>query len=194
MNVIIQKGLPPALRGKAAEIYWGAFGAKLGRVMGPEAKALRYLTRVIDATHVIAALDDQGALLGIAGFKTPHGAFADGSLRELRAVYGLAGAGWRTAVLRLLHNEVDNERFLIDGICVAAHARGQGIGTALIAALCDEGRARGYSAIRLDVIDTNLRAKALYHRLGFTVLHSETIGPLRHVFGFSAATAMAKPL
>ena len=85
-----------------------------------------------------------------------------------------------TAVLRLLQSEVDNARFLIDGICVASNARGRGIGTALIAALCDEGRARGYTAIRLDVIDSNLRAKALYQRLGFEVLHSETIGPLRH--------------
>lgn len=194
MSVTIQTGLPPALREKAAEIYWEAFGSKLGRVMGPEPKARRYLMRVIDASHVIVALDDRGALLGMAGFKTPHGAFADGSLGELRAVYGLVGAGWRMAVLRLLHNEVDNERFLIDGICVARGARGRGIGTALIAALCDEGRARGYAAIRLDVIDTNLRAKALYQRLGFAVLHSETIGPLRYIFGFSAATAMAKPL
>lgn len=194
MTVIIQTGLPPALRARATEIYWEAFGAKLGRVMGPEAKARRYLMRVIDETHVIVALDPQGTLLGLAGFKTPYGAFADGSLRELRAVYGLAGAGWRTAVLRLLQSEVDNVRFLIDGICVAPGARGQGIGTALIAALCDEGRTRGYTAIRLDVIDSNLRAKALYQRLGFEVLHSETIGPLRHIFGFSAATAMTKPL
>ena len=35
------------------------FGGKLGRVMGPEAKALAYLERVIQADHVIIALEGE---------------------------------------------------------------------------------------------------------------------------------------
>ena len=73
-------------------------------------------------------------------------------------------------------------------------ARGQGIGSALMQAICDEGRARGYLAVRLDVIDTNWRAKALYARLGFEVEKTESIGALRHVFGFSGTTTMVKPV
>lgn len=194
MNVTIIKGLPDTLRHDAAVIYWQAFGKKLGRVMGPKPKALAYLTAIIDPDHALIAQDQNGALLGLAGFKTAQGAFADGSLTEMRRVYGIAGATWRSAVMRLMQTEIDNERFLIDGICVAEGARGKGIGTALIAALCDEGRARGHSAIRLDVIDSNLRAKALYLRLGFRILKSDTIGPLRHIFGFSDATTMVKAL
>jgi ribosomal protein S18 acetylase RimI-like enzyme len=194
MSVQIQPGLPLHLRKAAAVIYWQAFGEKLGRVMGPAPRALAFLDRVIRADHCIAALDARGTLLGIAGFKTPYGAFADGDSQDLRDVYGRFGASWRSGVLRLLQSEVDNLRFLVDGICVAPEARGQGIGTLLVNALCDEGRHRGYSVIRLDVIDSNLRARALYERLGFEVHATAAIGPLRHIFGFAAATTMVKAL
>ena len=186
-------GLEECHRPAAARLYWEAFGGKLGRVMGPDARALSYLERIIRPDHVITATAE-GQLLGLAGFKTPKGAFADGSWRDLRAGYGLPGAAWRLALLAAISREVDNDRFLIDGICVAAPVRGHGIGTALIKALSAEARHRGYPALRLEVVDTNLRARALYERLGFRRLKHETLGPLRHAFGFSGATTMVLDL
>jgi len=195
MRFKLNPGLPPTLRREAAALYWQAFGGKLGRVMGPDQRALDYLARVIREDHCIAALDaDSGALLGLAGFKTPDGAFADGSPADMRAVYGVTGASWRAGLIRLLQNEVDNERFLIDSICVAPFGRGHGIGTALVEALCAEGTRRGYPAVRLDVVASNRRARALYERLGFEKTGTARLGLLRHVFGFSAATAMVRPL
>lgn len=194
MRVTIQCGLPRHLRAEAARLYWQAFGGKLGRVLGPDPTALVFLERVIRADHAIVALGPEGHLLGLAGFKTPQGAFAGGSFAELKAVYGLTGAIWRGMLLRLLGREIDNSRFLIDGICVRREARGQGVGSRLVEAICDEGRARGYAEVRLDVIDTNWRARALYERLGFSVAGTEPIGPLRHVFGFASAIVMVRPL
>ena len=184
-------GLPPDQRAAAARLYWQAFGGKLGRVMGPEGRALAFLNRVIREDHVIAALYGD-ALLGLIGFKTPQGAFAGGEMADLRAVYGLTGSLWRGALLQMLSREVDSERFLVDGICVAAEARGLGIGSALIGAICAEARARGYAEVRLDVIDTNPRARALYERQGFTATRTTGMGPLRHVFGFAEATTMVR--
>lgn len=185
-------GLPRHLVPDAAALYWQAFGGKLGRVMGPDSRALQFLVRTIRPDHCLCILGPEGALLGIAGFKSPDGSFAGGGADDLQAVYGHVGAAWRGGLLRLLQSEVDNERFLIDGICVARHVRGRGFGAALVAALIDEARNRGYSAIRLEVIDTNIRARALYERMGFTAWRSETLGPLRHVFGFSRATTMVR--
>ncbi len=194
MSPTLQPGLPEHLRPEAAQLYWQAFGAKLGRVMGPETRALAYLERVINAGQVIVALDAGGGLLGIAGFKTPEGSFAGGSRRDIIACYGWFGGMWRSLALGLLASEVDNDRFLLDGISVRPQMRSQGLGSALMQAICDEALRRGYHAVRLDVIDTNWRAKALYQRLGFRVLKTQRIGLLRYVFGFAATLTMVRTL
>ena len=193
-RIRIDKGLPDNLRPQAAELYWQAFGGKLGRVLGPRDLALAYLVRVMRSDHCLTALAPDGALLGIAGFKTAQGTFAGGSQSDLIAIYGPVGGRWRAFTLRLLGNDTDTTRFLLDGLCVAPHARGQGVGTALLEAMATEGRARGYPALRLDVVDTNDRARALYERRGFVLDRTAPIGPLRHIFGFNAAHTMVRPL
>ena len=190
----IEQGLPEYLRAEAAVLYWQAFGGKLGRVLGPDAKALAYLERVMRADHCLTAYDRSGLLVGIAGFKSAQGSFAGGSEADLRAVYGPIGGRWRAQLLRLLGNDADSSRFLLDGLCVSDTVRGQGVGTLLLEAIVAEGRARGYSAVRLDVVDTNARARALYERRGFVVDRTEPIGPLRLIFGFSAAHTMIRPI
>jgi ribosomal protein S18 acetylase RimI-like enzyme len=190
----IEQGLPEDLRPQAAKLYWQAFGGKLGRVLGPNAKALAFLERVMRADHCLTAFDSGGNLVGLAGFKSAQGSFAGGSEADLRAVYGPIGGRWRAQLLRLLGNDADSSRFLLDGLCVSDAVRGQGVGTLLLEAIVTEGRARGYSAVRLDVVDTNARARALYERRGFVVDRTEPIGPLRLIFGFNAAHTMVRPI
>jgi ribosomal protein S18 acetylase RimI-like enzyme len=190
----VLRGLPEHLRAAAAALYWEAFGGKLGRVLGPEARAQDYLRRAIAADHAIVALAEDGALVGLVGFKSPQGAFADGSMRLLCEVYGWPGGVWRGVALGLLAREVDNRRFLIDGLCVARAARGQGVGTALIGEILACARERAYREVRLDVISTNVRARTLYERLGFRAVRTERLGLLRHLFGFEAATTMVRPV
>jgi ribosomal protein S18 acetylase RimI-like enzyme len=194
MTITVSRGLPEDLRTEAAAIYWQAFGGKLGRVLGPDDRAIAFLMRTIQSTHCLIARSADGRLLGIAGFKTAAGAFAGGSFADLHAVYGYGGALWRAGLLHLLERDLDNQRFLLDGICVAREARGQGVGSALLEAICAEAQARGYIAVRLDVIDSNWRAKALYERMGFLPVGTTPIGMLRHVFGFDASTTMVRPV
>lgn len=194
MTVSLRRGLPEHLRPEAAALYWEAFGGKLERVLGPKPKAIRFLERVLRSDHAFVALSDRGDLLGLVGFKTANGSFAGGEMADMRAVYGLFGASWRAALLALLTRDVENQRFLLDGICVASQARGQGVGTLLLEAICAEARQRNYPAVRLDVIDTNPRARALYERFGFEALRSENLGVLRHVFNFTRSTTMVKTL
>lgn len=194
MTVTLRHGLPDNLRAQAAALYWDAFGDKLGRVMGPQPKAIAFLYRALSSDHVIVALSDQGKLLGMVGFKTFEGSFAGGDAADLRKAYGRFGAFWRATLLGLLEQGIENERFLLDGICVTPAARGQGIGTVLLHAICDEALARGYAGIRLDVVSSNLRARALYERFGFTALQTEPLGLLRYVFGFKTSIAMVKTL
>lgn len=193
-GITLQTGLPEPLRADAARLYWQAFGGKLGWVMGPEPRALRFLQRVMRSDQVIVAISPDGKLLGIAGFKTPKGSFASGQSADLTAIYGLIGGSWRQIVLGLLSDGVDNDRFLLDGLCVDAGARGRGLGSALLAAICDEAHQRGFHHVRLEVIDTNWRAIALYKRLGFQVTATQSIGLLRLFFGFRSALTMVRSL
>jgi len=193
-GVTLQVGLPDDLRSDAARLYWQAFGSKLGLVMGPEPRALRFLLRAMRTDQVIIARTAQGELVGIAGFKTEHGSFASGQPADLEAIYGTFGSFWRKAVLGWLSDGIDSDHFLLDGLCVDEKCQGQGLGTALLHAICAEARLRGFGAVRLDVIDSNTRAVALYQRLGFAVTARNNIGVLRWVFGFSAALTMTRPV
>ena len=87
----IEAGFPDADRATVATLYWGAFGGKLGFVMGPEERGVAFTQRVLDPCHAICALDDDGTLLGVAGFKTIKGALVGGEFDDLRAVYGTFG-------------------------------------------------------------------------------------------------------
>jgi ribosomal protein S18 acetylase RimI-like enzyme len=194
MTVRVLRGLPPALRPAAAALYWEAFGGKLGAVLGPQAKALQFLEQALQPDHAYVAVDTEGALLGLIGFKSPQGSFAGGSFEQMCSVYGHFGAIWRAGLLTLLQQDIENQRFLIDGVCVARAQRGNGIGTALLEALFQEATARRYQSIRLEVIEGNWRARALYERLGFLPVHTEKMGLIRHIFGFAACTTMVRPL
>lgn len=194
MAVTIFRGLHPQLRPQAARLYWEAFGGKLGRVLGPDERAVRFFERVIRGDLCFSAVGDGGELIGIAGFKTPSGSFAGGSWADLTEVYGRFGGRWRGGLLWALGREVDNERFLIDGICVARAFRGQGVGSSLLAALYREAAALGYGAVRLDVIQDNFRARALYERQGFRAVGTDELGMLRFLFGFASSTTMVRSL
>lgn len=190
----IRPGLSAEHRAEALALYWHAFGGKLGRLLGPEPRALAYLDRVLRDDQVLCAVSADGALIGIAGFRAGAGAFAIGRPPEMAAIYGRLGALWRMALLRLLPQEADPALFRVDGLAVGESRRGEGVGGALIAALCEEAARRGYREIRLDVADANPRARALYERQGFVACGRDRLGPLRLLFGFASSTRMVRQL
>jgi len=66
--------------------------------------------------------------------------------------------------------------------------RGFGVGTALLHVVKTEAQSRGLAHVRLDVIDTNPRTRALYLREGFVAGTPQHIGPLQWLLGFSTST------
>ncbi|HGG05098.1 MAG TPA: GNAT family N-acetyltransferase [Aliiroseovarius sp.] len=190
-SVRIVTGLPAGLERDAAALYWEAFGAKLGRLLGPEARATDFFAATINPSRVVAALSADGTLLGIAAFKHGGQGFSHAGFRELYQHYGLS-AFWRAIPLEMLERTPPEDTLQMDGICVAAHARGRGVGSMLFQALFTLVKEHGLSRITLDVIDTNPRAKALYERLGFQAVSEESTGPLRPLLGFKSATKMIR--
>ena len=159
-------------------------------MLGPDEKGLRFCLDVLQPAQAISAIGPTGELLAVAGFKTDGTGFLDGDFSAVRRHYGIFSALWRTSFLLLLERQEKPGNLQMDGICVAAEARGQGLGTALLTALAARAQQTGHQTMSLDVIDINPRARALYERMGFEPVKTETLGPLRYIFGFRSATRM----
>lgn len=186
----IYHGFQPSQRRRVIELFWEAFKSKLELLMKPDEKAFRFFEMVVNPSYAISACSIDGTLIGVAGFKTKDGAFIGGGLKELCTVYGGVGGLWRGLVLSILDRPIEPETLLMDGIFVSNDMRGLGVGSALLASIKEKARADGYAKIRLDVIDTNPRARALYERQGFIASDTADMGPLRHIFRFQKATTM----
>jgi len=194
VSLSIVPGLDAAQRGAAAELYWQAFGGKLGRVMGPEPKALAFIQRVMSPGHVLVAQNSAGVVLGVAGFRTCHGSFVGGTFADLREIYGPVSAFWRAAALGLLVRDHHGQGIIVDGLVVRAERRNEGIGEALLEALCSQARTRGHCEISLEVVEENVRARALYQRLGFEVRGKRTSWLTRLLFDFGGVWIMSRKL
>lgn len=187
-------GFAEESREEIAKLFWQAFSQKLMRVLGPEPKAVAYLARVIQPEFSLCALDADGRVVGLAGFKTAQGGLVGGNFKDMTAVYGKLGALWRCAVLSSLDRDVLRGQLVIDGLFVDASRRDEGIGSKLLGAVQKKARDLHFREITLDVIDRNTRARALYERNGFRPVSTRRMGLMAPMFGFSAATTLTRPL
>ncbi|GIT91044.1 molybdopterin-guanine dinucleotide biosynthesis protein MobC [Jannaschia pagri] len=188
-QVRLAPGFPKAERSTAARLYWQAFGAKLARTLGPTNRAEAFFADCLDPAFALGATDG-GRLVGLAGFKTAEGALTGGGWGDLARHYGQLGALWRAPLLSVLDRPVAPDTLLMDGLCVDATQRGRGLGTRLLSAVKDLAAAKGLTRVRLDVIDSNPRARALYERSGFVPCGTSDLGILAPIFGFRSATRM----
>ncbi len=194
MSFQVLHGLPEPFRAAAADLYWQAFGGKLGPVMGPPARAQSYLRRVMRLDQCFAIVHDN-SLLGIIGLHSEAGTFAGGTAQDFGAVYGSLRGLWRLKLLMMVgNNDPDVGALMIDGFSVQARARGKGIGAALLEAVISYARAQGFDAVQLDVAGSNWRARGFYQRHGFTVQSERKIGLLRLIFGFDSTVRMQRRL
>jgi ribosomal protein S18 acetylase RimI-like enzyme len=173
----------------ATRIYCEALTQKLAPFFGTAAGAAEFLTPHLRADRAVTAILD-GRIAGVSGYHLDGAGLFEPRFAHFRARFGLGGATWRVFGLSLLEKEEATDTLAMDGIAVAGHARGQGIGTALLASVAGIARAAGKKLVRLDVIDTNPRARALYERFGFKASGTRDLGPFRHIFGFRTATSM----
>ena len=178
-------------RARLAQLYWAAFGGKLRQVLGPDHLALNFIARVADPSHALC-IHRNGRLIAVAGYHSRSGALVGGSLGDLARTYGWAGAVWRGLALSLLERPVASDELLVDGIFVDPAERGRGHGTALIEALSREALERGCARVRLDVVDGNDRARALYERRGFAPVAAQRSRLVGWLFGISGATTMVR--
>jgi len=193
-DIMIQRGFEDALRHPTAEIFWEAFGSKLGFTLGDAARGVPLLAESFVPQDILIALDGE-QVLGVLALRDNSGMDAiDLSPALMARHYGLSGI-LRLAVMGLVFNTHANDSELwVDSIAVASAARGRGVGTKLLEAAFQAAADGGYQTIGLEVIDQNPRAQALYERLGFVVTGEKSVGVFSRWVGFASYIRMSKPI
>ena len=185
----VRRGLPAGCEAAAAELYWVAFGRKLGLPLGPKERGVAFIAGHLNADRAVAVLSGE-QLIGVAGFHHQSRGFVGGGLRDLLASYGLLSGVARGALLVVLERRERPGQLLMDGIAVRSDHRSKGVGRLLLREIADVARELGDHTVRLDVVDTNPRARQLYEREGFVATDTRGLPLLRRVMGFSSATTM----
>jgi ribosomal protein S18 acetylase RimI-like enzyme len=190
-NVMISLGFAAHHRAKAAQLYYTAFRQKLHPIFRDEHRALTVLENSLNPSYAIAAtVNDQ--LVGIAGFHDMRGNLVDIQPRDMTRVFGFIGGWVRLLGLSLFSRKPEEKTLLMDGIVVDSDMRGGGVGSKLLDAIIEHAQTQGYQQVRLNVVDTNPRARQLYERKGFVAVDSKQYPYLKRLFGFSGATTMLK--
>ncbi|WP_210573874.1 GNAT family N-acetyltransferase [Streptomyces sp. GESEQ-4] len=191
--VTVRRGVPAGAERRAAELYWDAFGRKLGPALNPPDKAVSFLAAHLNADRSVCALLD-GQLVGLAGYQLGGRALTGGSSSDVLRAYGHLRGLHRLLLLALFERRPAPGQLLMDGIAVDPDIRGRGIGSLLIEEVAAVAAEQDCREIRLDVIDVNPRARALYERRGFTAVRTERTPYLRGLLGFGAVTTMRRPV
>ncbi|WP_228974555.1 GNAT family N-acetyltransferase [Streptomyces sp. DH12] len=190
-SVTVLRGVPAGAERRAADLYWEAFGRKLGPALGPPGKAVGFIAAHLNADRAVSALLD-GRLVGLAGYQLDGRPLTGGSASDVLRAYGRLRGLHRLALLALFERRPAPGQLVMDGIAVDAAARGRGIGGLLLEEVAAVAAESGCQEVRLDVIDTNPRARALYERRGFRAVRTERTPYLRGLLGFGAVTTMRR--
>lgn len=189
--VTVRRGLPAGAERRAAEMYWDAFGRKLGPALNPPDKAVPFIAAHLNADRAVCALLD-GQLVGLAGYQLGGRALTGGSASAVLRAYGHLRGLPRLLLLALFERHPAPGQLVMDGIAVDPAMRGRGVGSLLIEEVAAVAAEQHCREIRLDVIDVNPRARALYERRGFTAVRTEHTPYLRGLLGFGAVTTMRR--
>lgn len=194
-SITYSRGIPEAHAAAAAQLYESAFGEKFSLAIKAREQRVAIIQAALDVDYCFSAsagVSEGGSMLvGLAGFHSAEGSLTGGIgagflLRKL----GLLKGSRACAVFGIYHRDPEPQQLLMDGIAVHKDYRGRGIGSRLLDLLIAYARENGFQTIRLDVIDTNPKARQLYEKKGFVAVRSEKYPYLRWLLGFGGSTTM----
>jgi ribosomal protein S18 acetylase RimI-like enzyme len=191
--IAIRDHLPRENLREGAALYYTGLQAKLAPVFGPPETALAVLPQSLRRSRCLTAFENS-ELIGILGIHDARGSFLEPSHQAMVRHYGAVMGMTRMMLLMLLDHKPPPGDLYLDGLAVAEQQRGQGIGTALIAAFEKRARDNGFKTVSLEVIATNPRARSLYERLGYRCVATHTMGPFSRLFGFRTTRRLTKAL
>lgn len=193
----IRKGFDEKDRAIAAKLYVEAFKRKFEKLWGEEAVIQMIFEEGFNPQYCLCAYDDNDGLVGIAGFHEGDKGLIDLEVKDFIKAFGwLKGFAKACVTGVILHRKAKSrEELLMDGIAVNRSCRGQGVGTLLFDALIQMGIEKNFKTLKLDVIDENPKAKALYERLGFQKTAYQKMPKfISNLIGVSGVTSMVRNL
>lgn len=190
MDIVIQKGWDSWQSKSIAMLYEQAFGPKFAKAIPEKRTRIELLSEGFVPEFSFAALF-QGDVIGLAGFQNAEGSLTAGIkavklIKRLGVIRGL----YACLVLSLFHRQPRSQELVMDGIAVDQRFRGAGIGSRLLTAIISYAHRSGFKSVRLDVIDSNPRARKLYESKGFVAVKRSTFPYLKWLIGFSGSTTM----
>ena len=188
-----QRGFPSDQNAVAAQLYADAFQRKFVKLLGSKAKIAELFELGIDPEFCFVAIDENENVVGLLGFKIGKEQLITLKLEVFQQVFGKL-SGWvrSLAISTIFHRKPESsDQLLMDGVAVSALFRGNGIGSRLFAELIAFAKENNFKSVRLDVIDENPRAQALYKSIGFTpIKHKKVPWPINILIGVSGVTTM----
>lgn len=189
-DISYRVGLPEKYRNSAVDLYDEAFGQKFAVAIPSKEKRILFLKKCFVLDYVIGAVY-KDKLIGIAGFQTPEGSLTGGiTYSELLSELGVYKGNWAAVIFDLYERKAAAKELIMDGIAVHFEARGKGVGGHLLTEITKYAKEHKFNSVRLDVIDINSKAKALYERMGFKSVKTESYPYLKWLLGFSGSTTM----
>lgn len=177
---MIRQLLPGDDEKVAAGLIYDTDCVGFARMFGPREKAVSHIEKLLrlDSNHfshrfVWVWCDDavRGLMIVFTREEMRHSLrnadyLSCFSPAEL-AVLAFRQARWRVPV------SYKNEEAYIQNICVAAEARGRGIGTEMLRHCFERLSGMGITSVSLDVSAANEGARRLYEKLGFQAVKSK---------------------
>ncbi|MHA1289734.1 MAG: GNAT family N-acetyltransferase, partial [Candidatus Thorarchaeota archaeon] len=187
MTVTFRWGFKENEQTRIAEILYDALSEKFNPVFGNRPRSIPFIKQALIPSRIVLAHIDS-EVIGVAGLQFNNQGYLETSLRNawksLRwGVFRMIFNGW------VLESKVSKDALYLDTIAVDEHNRGRGVGKLLIDEIIQFARKKGFSFVKLAVVNTNSRAKSLYERLGFKEVKIEKMPyPWSRTFGFSSAS------
>ena len=193
-DLVIAPGLAEADRLPAAHILYEAFRRKLGPLIGRPERVPNVLAAGLQPERALSACVS-GTLVGVAGLHYGGRRFLRVSWPECRRQLGVVRGLCGGLILELFWREAcPPGQLRLPALAVAAAQRGLGVGSGLLQAAFALARREHFSAVRLEVVDSNVGARRLYERLGFAPVAEHHYPFLRGWLGFSSAVVLVRAL
>ena len=168
-----------ALDSAAVTIH--VFGFKEGN----KQKAITLIASTLEDDRIFVAVKNK-KVIGFAGLQYHKKSFSNPTLSNIVSIYGLLT--FRTLPFFLVSsmNKPKSYQLHLESLAVIKNEQGKGIGTKLLNATINYAKENNFSQIKLEVIQTNPKAKKLYQKMGFKTSRITKIPyPFSYIMGFN---------